>query len=152
LIADDRARARARLQLVAGEVAHAQPAHLALGAQLQQLVEHVVGAYRRIGPVDLHQIDDVDAQAAQAVLAAAAYGRRAHVVVDGVRGLVLVDHGETVGAGGAVPDEATLRRDQDLVAAAADGLADQLFAAPHAVDRGGVDHGDAGVDAGLDRG
>ena len=56
----------------------------------------------------------------------------------------------TPGAAAGVGDEAELRGDHDLVAAALDGPADDLLAEERAVDLGGVDVGDAEVEGAVD--
>ena len=58
--------------------------------------------------------------------------------------------GDAGAAAAGVGDEAELGRDDDLVAAALDGLADDLLAVERPVDLGGVDVGDAEVEGAVD--
>ena len=53
---------------------------------------------------------------------------------------------------GGVPAHAALGGDDDVVASTGDGLADDFFGLAHAVDGGGVDGVDAGVEGGVDGG
>jgi hypothetical protein len=57
---------------------------------------------------------------------------------------------EDAGAATGVRDDAELRREHDLVAAALDGPADQLLVVEGAVDLGGVEVGDAQVQRPVD--
>ena len=109
---------------------------LALGDQLGQGADGVLDRGVRVDPVLVVEVDAVGAEPLQGALDRGADVRRAAV--------------EHAGAAAGVRDEAELRRQHDLVAAALEGAADELLVGVGAVDLGGVDVGDAQVERPLD--
>src|SRR5439155_5016629 len=133
-------------------VADADRADLPLLPQVLHRPHGFINRRRPVRPVDLVQIDDVDAQALEALLALVKDAVAPRVAADRHRDAVNVGRAPGVGPVRAVPPAATLGGDHDLVPRdAADGLADDLLAATLPVNRGGVDRVDAVVDRCPDR-
>ena len=101
-------------------------------------------------PVDLVEVDHVDPEALEALLALVDDRVGLDVLVDGHLAAARVVDGEVELALGAVPTQAALGQHLDRLAATVDRPADEALAVPAAVDRRGVDGVDAGVDRGLD--
>ena len=114
----------------------ADEADLALSDQLGQGADGVLDGRVRVDPVLVVQVDVVGAEPLQGTLDRDADVRRAAI--------------EDAGAATGVRDEAELRRQHDLVAAALDGPADEFLVAEGAVDFGGVEVRDAQVHRPVD--
>jgi hypothetical protein len=91
-----------------------------------QRAERLLDRHLVVGPVHLVEVDAVRAEPAERRLAGGA---------------------DDVGMGAVHGPE--LRRDDDVVPALPEGLAEELLAVPAAVDVGGVEEGDAFVQRGL---
>jgi hypothetical protein len=114
----------------------ADVADLALDHQLGQGADGVFDGCLRVDPVLVVQVDVVGAEPLQRPLDCDADARGAAV--------------EDTGAATRVRDDAELRCEYDLGAAALDGPADQLLVVEGAVDLGGVEVGDAKVQRPMD--
>src|SRR6266568_709361 len=114
----------------------ADVADLALGDQIGQGADGVLDVGLRIDPMLVVQVDVVGAEPLQGALDRDADVRWAAV--------------EDAGAATGVRDDAELRRQHNLVAAALDGPADQFLVDVGAVDLGGVEVGYAQVQRPVD--
>ena len=112
----------------------ADVADLALPHQIRERGQGLLDVGAGVGAVHLVEVDPVGAQPAQRVL------DRAHDPAAGVAAAVRVLAHRVVELGG----------EHDVVAAAREGLADDLLGLPGAVDVGGVDEVDAGVERRVD--
>ena len=119
-----------------GCLGEAEVQHLALGDQVGDGLRGLLDRGVRVDAVLVEQVDVVGAQALE---------RPFDRGLD-VRGTA-VDH---AGAAAGVGDEPELRGDLDLVAAALDGLADDLLTQERPVDLGGVDVGDTELEGTVD--
>ena len=133
---DDRADGERALHELRRMVREAAVANLALVDEAHHLAPRLLDWDGRIGIVRLEQVDVIGAQPAQTGLEVAADRLRAqvHVVVAVV-----------------AAQRAALREDVDVVAAAADRLADELLGAAPAVEGSRVDPVDAHVERRADR-
>ena len=131
----------AALELVDVEVRHPDPAHLALVDQLGHRRPRLLQRRRAVGvrPVDLVQVDPLDAQATQAGLALGADRLRAQVAI---RGAV----GPGLPAALGAHEHVLARRTPSQ------RLPDDLLGVPEAVDRGRVDPVEPFVERPPDRG
>lgn len=111
-------------------------AHLALGDQFGQRADGLLDGRVRVDAVLVVEVDVVGAEPQER-----AFDRGLHVA-----GAAVDDAGAVAGVG----DETELRRHDDVVAAALDGLADDFLAVEGAVDLGGVDVGDPDVQGPVD--
>src|SRR5207249_480044 len=114
----------------AREVGAADVAHLARAHEVVERAQRLLDARERVEAVELVEVHVVRAEAAQARLAGPdqVEARRADVVRS------------RAGAKGS------LRRDDHLLAAAGDGLAQDLLREARRVDVGGVEHVEAGLE------
>ena len=143
----ERAGGHIGLHVRRADVARADRPDLAGPLQILERAHRLGDRRRRVLPVGDVEVDMVGAEAAQALLDLVRDRVPPEVAVHRLAVLV-----EEVVALGGVPDEPALRGEHHLVAAAGDGLADDLLRAAHAVGRRRVDQADAGVDRGPDRG
>ena len=114
-------------------------ADLARRDELGHRADGLLDRRLRVDAVLVVEVDVVDAEAPQRVLAA-----RLHVVGAAVDAA----HGRVVG----VADDAELRRQHDLVAAVGDRPADELLVGVRPVDVGGVQQRHAELEGAVDRG
>lgn len=129
------------------DVAGTDGADLALLLELDKGVHGFGDWGRRVLPMGDVVIDVIGAETAEALLDLVKNGVAAEIAVHGLAVII-----EEMMALGGVPDEAAFGGEHDLVAAALDGAADQLFGKTLAIGGGGVDQGYAGIDGGLDGG
>ncbi len=133
----------AALELLDVEVGDAEPARLPLvdelGHRPPRLLERRTG--RPVGPVDLVEVDPLEAEAAQAVLALLADRRWTQVVLDHAFGT-------------PEPAAPALREDEHVLASAVrlERAADDLLGVAEPVDSRRVDPVDAALDRVADRG
>src|SRR3954454_6614238 len=106
-------------------------AHLAFGDQLAQRADRLFDGRVRVDAVLVVEVDVVGAEPLER-----AFDRGLHIVGAAV---------DDAGTAARVGDETELRRHDDVVAPAPDGLADNFLAVEGAVDLGGVDVGDPEV-------
>ena len=116
------------LHLLGGEVRHADVAHLAVGDERGQGAGGLLEGSRRVGPMDLVEIDGFGSQRPQALL---------DPVPDPFRAGV---SGHPAARGGA---KAALGGDHQPVATPVEGLGQQLFGLPETVPLSGVEQGHA---------
>ena len=122
------------VDLLAGEVGVADLAHLPVAHEAVESSERLLDRHVGIGPVLLVQIDAVGAEAPQAPFDR--FGDPAAAGAGVAR--VVVDRGDELGG------------DDDLVAPAGERFAEVLLRAGPAVDVGGVEEVDPGVESGVD--
>jgi hypothetical protein len=122
-------------QVPAGEIGAADITDLAAANEIVEGADGLLDRRLRIEAVQLEEIDIVGAEPAQAAL-----DRTQQMVT---RGADIVR--PLAGA------EGRLGRDDDAVAAAGDGLAQDLLGQAVGVDVGAVEHGEAGLEADIDQ-
>jgi hypothetical protein len=121
----------AALDLGPGEVRDADVADQPLVLERDHGAPGFLNRYVLVGPVELIQVDHIDPQPLQAVLAGPADLVRAEAAAVGLRG--------------------DLGGHDDAIPAPLDGPANEFLALPVAVDLGGIDPRDPGVQPGPDR-
>src|ERR1700674_1447688 len=116
----------------------AEIADLALADERRHGADRLHDRRARVHPVLVIEVDDLDAEAAKASLAAAP-----HIVRR-----TLHAHEASIG----LAQDAELGREHDLASAAGDGLADKLLVVPLPVDISGVQEADAELDGAMEGG
>ena len=135
------------------EVARPGGTDFTLPHQLVQGAESFLDGRGIVRPMNLEHVYVVSSKSAQASLAFEDDTLRACVFADGDgAALQVVTMPSHLALFLAVPTQAELGHDDDLVASPGDGLGDEFLAMAKAVYRGGVDGGDARVKRRSDRG
>jgi hypothetical protein len=116
----------------------AEIADLALADERRHGADRLLDRRLRVHPVLVIEVDDLDAEAAKASLAAAP-----HIVCRALHA-----HEASIG----LAQDAELGREHDLVSTAGDGLADELLVVPLPVDIRGVQEADAELDGAMEGG